>query len=147
MKSPEKIAASLAALVLTILLCCDCAHSNRGGTAETNGGKFYAVTADSTPFYRYGPQQGSGPDKTLPKDTLMTMIRSLFGYSNVKLTTGEEGFVAREDIRAAPAALVSAATATPTPARRDYSEPKPPSVESTPEVEPTPIPNPTPSGN
>lgn len=147
MKSLGKIAARLPALIVMVLLYCDCANSNRGGTAGTNGGKFDAVIADSSPFYRYGPQQDNGPDKRLPKDTLMTVIGSLFGYSKVKLTTGEQGFVASADIRAAPAALVSAATAKPTPALRNYPEPKFPSAESTPDIEPTPIPNSSPSDN
>ncbi len=29
---------------------------------------WYAVAAEQTPFYRYGPQQGSGPDMQLPHD-------------------------------------------------------------------------------
>jgi hypothetical protein len=147
MNSKRRSAALLPFLTAATVLCCACANPDVNGPSAAIAGRFFAVTADSTPFYHYGPQQSSGPDKKLSKDTLMTLIHSSFGYSNVKLITGEQGYVANEDIRAAPAALVSAATATPTPARRNYPEPEFPSAESTPEVEPTPIPNPSPPGN
>jgi hypothetical protein len=145
MESKVRIAPLL--LLAVIMLSCGCAKSNPARPVAANGEKFFAVTANSTPFYRYGPQQGSGPDKTLPKDTLMTLIRSSFGYSKVKLTTGEQGYVARDDIRVAPPALIAAAN---TPAessgahlRPDLAEPPfvaPP--DSLPEFEPTPIPSP-----
>lgn len=82
----------------------------------------------------------------------MTLIRPSFGYSKVKLTTGEQGYVASDDIRAAPPALIAAAN-TPTESsgvrlRPDFTDPRlitPP--ESLPEFEPTPIPNPPDSHN
>lgn len=77
------------------------------------GDKFYAVKAEKTAFFRYGPQQGSGADLQLPRDTLMTLIRPSFGYSKVHLTTGQDGYVASEDIRQAPPTLVAALTAPP----------------------------------
>jgi hypothetical protein len=152
MISKVRIAPLVSLLVAAIVLCCGCTKSNRARPAAANGGKFFAVTADSTPFYLYGPQQGSGADKTLPKDTLVTLIRSSFGYAKVKLTTGEQGYVARDDIRPAPPALIAAAN-TPTgsstvPSRPDFTDPgftTPP--ESLPEFEPTPIPNPPDSDN
>lgn len=98
---------------------------------------------NSSDFYRYGPQQGTGPDRKLPRDTLLTLIRSTFGYAKVKLTTGEEGYISSDDIRVAPEALVAALTATPTPtpAPVNYPEPKLPATE--PAFEPTPIPTPS----
>src|SRR4029077_8400130 len=90
-----------------------CAESNPNQATAANGGKFYAVITDSAPFYRYGPQQGNGPDMKLQKDRLMTLIRPSFGYCKVKLTTGEQGYVASDDIGPAPPALVAAATAPP----------------------------------
>lgn len=147
MKSKVRIAPLLSLLVALIMLSCGCAESNPARPVAANGGKLFAVTASSTSFYRYGPQQASGPDKTLPKDTLMTLIRSSFGYSKVKLTTGEEGYVARDDIRVAPPALIAAANAPAESSgvhlRRDFAEPPfIPPPDSLPEFEPTPIPSP-----
>ncbi len=69
----------------------------------------FAVISNSTSFYRYGPQQGNGPDQSLPKDTLMTLIRPSFGYSKVQLANGGgEGYVASEDIKPAPPTLLAA---------------------------------------
>jgi len=152
MKSKGRIAPLVSLLVAVTMVCCGCAKWNRARPAAANGEKFFAVTANSTPFYLYGPQQGSGADKTLPKDTLVTLIRSSFGYAKVKLTTGEQGYVARDDIRPAPPALIAAANAPTGPSgahlRPDLSDPRfiaPP--ESLPEFEPTPIPNPPDSDN
>ena len=72
-----------------------------------SGDKLYSVSTKRTPFYRYGPQQGNGADMQLQRDTLMTLIRPSFGYSKVHLMTGEEGYVASEDIHVAPAALIA----------------------------------------
>jgi hypothetical protein len=102
---------ALAICVLAVFVI-GCAGQN--GQTASNGGKFYAVTAEKAAFYKYGPQQGNGPDMELPKDTLMTVIRPSFGYCKVHLTSGQEGYIAREDIQVAPPALVAALTA-PTP--------------------------------
>lgn len=80
------------------------------------GTKYYAVTTEAAPFYRYGPQQGNGPDLRLPRNTLVTLIRPSFGYSKVQvLDSHQQGYVASEDIQVAPASLVASATATPPP--------------------------------
>lgn len=90
-----------------------CASAKRTSLKD-KGGKLFAVTADQTSFYRYGPQQGNGPDESLPKDTLMKLIRPSFGYCKVQLVTGDkEGYVASEDIKPAPPTLVAALTAPP----------------------------------
>jgi hypothetical protein len=135
------------ALFLTIIFDFGCAKSNPNASTAASIGKFYSVVPNTTDFYQYGPQQGNGPDKKLPRGTLVTVIRRSFGYAKVKLSTGDEGFVASEDIRVAPAELVAAANPTPTPAPRVYPEPTLPSLESTPAVEPTPIPAPPSSRN
>jgi len=75
--------------------------------------QFYAVSAEKAPFYKFGPQQGNGPDMQLPHNTLMTLIRPSFGYCKVHLNSGEEGYVASEDIKVASAELVAAANAPP----------------------------------
>jgi hypothetical protein len=124
--------------------------------ARRDSGKLFAVTAEKTPFFRYGPQQGSGPDMELPKDTLMTLIRPSFGYCKVHLTSGEEGYVSSEDIDVASPGLIAAVTTPPATATRpgreehfnlDSDDPRlsvPP--EELPEngPEPTPIPGTSP---
>jgi hypothetical protein len=79
------------------------------------GGKAYVVATEKTAFYRYGPQQGSGPDGELPKDTVVKLIRNSFGFSKVQVpSTGQQGFVASEDIMPATPTLL-AALSTPPP--------------------------------
>lgn len=78
-------------------------------------GDWYCVNTNQTPFYRYGPQQGNGPDQQLPRDSIMKVIRPSFGYVKVRLQSGTDGYVASEDIRPAPAALVAEKTAPPPP--------------------------------
>jgi len=95
------------------LLIAGCASSITQGTV----GNWYAVVTPQTAFYRYGPQQGTGPDSQLEKDSIMKVIRPSFGYVKVKLQDGESGYVANEDIRPAPASLVKEKLApSPTPA-------------------------------
>jgi hypothetical protein len=91
-----------------------CSTVHKITAADTKNGKLFAVASDEAPFYRYGPQQGNGPDEKLPKDTLMTLIRPSFGYCKVQLVAGaKEGYVASEDIKPAPPTLVAALTAPP----------------------------------
>ncbi|MBA2586214.1 MAG: hypothetical protein H0U99_06995 [Chthoniobacterales bacterium] len=90
-----------------------CAGGNHS-PLTANGGKLFSVTAQKTAFFKYGPQQGNGPDSELPRDTLVTLIRPSFGYSKVQLVNdGQQGFVASDDIKIAPATLVAALTAPP----------------------------------
>lgn len=112
----------------------------------------FAVTADSASFYRYGPQQGNGPDQFLPKDTLMTVIRPSFGYCKVQLLDGPEGYVASDDIRPAPPTLLAALN-PPEPDRAEENfdvssaEPPPPEDLPSPDLPATavePLPEPTP---
>jgi hypothetical protein len=113
------------------------------------------VSARKAQFFRYGPQQANGPDEKLPQGTLVTVIRPAFGYSKVHLLNGLEGYLASQDIQAAPPELVQAAT-NPNPSVTGTSEsnrqarfhhnivdprflpPPPPLPEDQPE--PTPIP-------
>jgi len=77
--------------------------------AAARNGKLFAVSSEQTSFYRYGPQQGNGADESLPKDTLMTLIRPSFGYCKVQLVSGnKEGYVASEDIKPASPTLLAA---------------------------------------
>ena len=102
---------------LAVLLVAGCASAIKPKLSGTTGG-WYSVAANQTPFYRYGPQQGNGPDMQLPRDSIMKVIRPSFGYVKVQLQDGENGYVASEDIRPAAAALVAEKLApppTPTP--------------------------------
>src|SRR3712207_3606823 len=83
--------------------------SSKTTSLKASGGKLFAVSSDETSFYRYGPQQGNGPDETLPKDTLMTLIRPSFGYCKVQLVgSAREGYGASEDIKPAPPTWIAA---------------------------------------
>lgn len=104
---------TLRALVLGLLCSLASACSSQeNAVAKAPSGKLFAVASEQTSFYRYGPQQGNGPDASLPKDTLMKLIRPSFGYCKVQLVTGnKEGYVASEDIQPAPPTLLAALNA------------------------------------
>jgi hypothetical protein len=95
------------------LLAGGCASSGKPKIFSGGTDSWYAVAANQTPFYRYGPQQAKGPDMQLPHDSIMKVIRPSFGYVKVKLQDGESGYVASEDIRLAAATLVAAKLAPP----------------------------------
>jgi len=123
--------------------------ANPTTSVAINGGKYYAVSAGHAAFYRYGPQQGNGPDQKLPHDTLVTVIQPTFGYCKVQLMSGEQGYVASEDIHPASAQLVAAATTKPsvTPtnrASRSRLNPNDPRLTTPPEPLPLDLPEPTP---
>ena len=141
----------LMAVALVSAVALSACSSSRSSLLRSSGGKLFAVTTPETSFYRYGPQQGNGPDESLPKDTLMTLIRPSFGYCKVKLVgTEKEGYVASEDIRPAPPTLIAALNQTnsPAPEQENFdmhaSEPPPPESLPDPDLppattEPTPL--------
>ncbi len=102
------------------LLAVGCASSGKPKVFSGGTDTWYAVTADQTPFYKYGPQQGSGPDMQLEHDSIMKVIRPSFGYVKVKLQDGASGYVASEDIRPAAPTLVAEKLAAA--ARSDASD-------------------------
>jgi hypothetical protein len=95
------------------LLAAGCASSIKLNALSGTTNTWYSVATNQTPFYRYGPQQGNGPDSQLPRDSIMKVIRPSFGYVKVQLQGGESGYVASEDIRPAPATLVAEKLAPP----------------------------------
>lgn len=114
----------LALSAATVLLFLGNACSSSKKTAQTTptstslltprNAKVFAVTADSAAFYRRGPQPGRQPDQMLPRETLVKLIRPSFGYSKVKLVaSGDEGYVATEDIKPASPTLLASASSTP----------------------------------
>src|SRR5436305_1197962 len=110
-----KVSSCVLGGILTLLAVCgtSCSTSDLGAPTAANTGKYYAVSVKAAEFFRYGPQQGNGPDQKLPQDTLVMLIRPSFGYSKVQLMNGEQGYVASQDIRAAPPEVVSAAMTPP----------------------------------
>src|SRR5439155_17407829 len=110
-----KVSSCVLGGILTLLAVCATSCSTSDSTAPTasNSGKYYSVSVKQAEFYLYGPQQASGPDRKLPQDTLVMLIRPPFGYSKVKLMNGRQGYVASQDIRAAPPEVVSAVTNRP----------------------------------
>ena len=102
------------------LLFGSCAGGNKAPQATTAAkpfpttSKLFAVTADSAAFFRHGPQAGRDPDQTLPRDTLLKLIRPSFGYSKVELvSSGQKGYISSEEIKPASSHLAAAATAPP----------------------------------
>jgi hypothetical protein len=66
------------------------------------------VSLDQASFYIYGPQQAGGPSRKLPINEGVMVLRKGFGYSQVRLSDEEVGYMANEDLQPAP----------PTPRRR-----------------------------
>ena len=110
MKTPRFVVLAFAGL-----LAVGCTSSLKTSVLSGTTGNWYSVAANQTPFYRYGPQQASGPDQQLPHDAIMKVIRPSFGYVKVQLQDGENGYVASEDIAPAAAALVAEKLAPPPP--------------------------------
>jgi hypothetical protein len=136
-------AALLLAFGLLAVAHFSCTELKVNGAGAATGETYYSVAVNSADFFHYGPQQDTGPDQRLPRDTLMRVTGRSFGYAKVKLMDGKAGYVASDDIHEAPASLVAAAFPTPTPARRVYPEPQLPPLEPEQDVEPTPIPSPS----
>jgi hypothetical protein len=105
-------------------------------TAKTNG-KLYAISVDSAAFFRRGPQAGREPDKKLSKETVVKLVRPSFGYCKVEIVeTGEQGYVASEEMRPATSDLLASASAakpnplqTPSTDSADSTESTQPPVE------------------
>jgi len=149
-----KVSSCVLGGILTLLAVCatSCSTSDLGAPTVSNSGKYYAVSVKQAAFYFYGPQQANGPDQKLPQDTLVMLIRPSFGYSKVKLMNGQQGYVATQDIRAAPPELVSAETTPPVSnetsrTRKFHFDPRllPPEPLPNDAPEPTPIPGAEPS--
>jgi hypothetical protein len=111
-----KLPLTIPALAVTAALFAGCNTIEKTRESLANTPKIYAVSTEAAAFYSHGPQQGNGPDRTLPRDTLVKLIRPSFGYSKVQVIgESQEGYVATEDIQVAPPSLVAKATATPPP--------------------------------
>ena len=105
----SRLAALAAVLLAATSVGCKTSNVARRLTAPV--GKIYAVSTDSTSFFRHGPQAGRDPDQRLPKDTLVKLIQPSFGYSKIELvTSGQTGYILTDDMRPASPASVAATT-------------------------------------
>jgi hypothetical protein len=105
----SRLLPAAAALVAIVFAGCSAtsktAHTT---TAAKRDAKLYVVSAESAAFFRHGPRAGRDPDKTLSKETVVKLIRPSFGYSKVELAaTGEQGYVASDEIRPSSSKLVA----------------------------------------
>jgi hypothetical protein len=102
------------ALALFPALVSGCRSADKPAQSTTKASRLFAVTVDSAAFFRHGPQEGRAPDLTLPRDTVVKLIRPSFGYSKVQVvSSGVQGYVASEEIRPASSTLLAAATIPP----------------------------------
>jgi hypothetical protein len=61
-------------------------------------GQYFEVTAEFTPFFKTGPGQARGPDLSLDRGRIVKMIKRGFGYSQIELENGSQGWVATSDL-------------------------------------------------
>jgi hypothetical protein len=123
------------AAALLALLLSGCSSASKPAVTTTTPAKkerqIYVVSTDTAAFFKRGPQSGREPDKTLPRETVVKLIRPSFGFAKVEIAeTGEQGYVSSEEIRPASSALIaSAATRKPDPLTTPSAESTPSSVE------------------
>jgi hypothetical protein len=101
-------------VALLASLSIGCSNTNKPAVTTTSTAKngLFVVSVDSAAFFKRGPQAGRDPDKTLPKETVVKLIRPSFGYSKVELAaTGEQGYVSSDEIRPAGSALIASVSA------------------------------------
>ena len=102
----------LPALSLVALFFGACSNANK--TTQTTkpsakrDAKLFVVSVESAAFFRRGPQTGREPDRSLTRETVVKLIRPSFGFSKVEIAaTGEQGYVASEEIRPASSNLIA----------------------------------------
>lgn len=84
------------------------------------GTERYMVTAMRTPFYRYGPAQGTGADSVLENGARVTLLYRSYGFSRVMLDNGISGYVSTDAIAPVP----PAPRPSPTPISKRSSRPQ-----------------------
>jgi hypothetical protein len=105
-----------AAVTLALLsaLLAGCKSADKPTQGSTKATRLFAVTSDSAAFFRRGPREGRDPDLTLPKDTVVKLIRPSLGYSKIEVVaSGQQGYIASDEIRPASPTLLAAATTSP----------------------------------
>jgi hypothetical protein len=112
---PYYLRIALALAFLPALLT-GCRSANKPAQSTTKATRLFAITVDSAAFFRHGPRQGLEPDQKLPRDTVVKLIRTSFGFSKIQIvSSGVQGYVASEEIRPASSTLLAAATTPPQP--------------------------------
>lgn len=89
-------------LLGVMVLCAALFSAGCAGREDAQIGSLYRVSSDNTPFYLFGPQQGTGPDQNLRDGTLVTLVNRGFGFSEVELNDGRTGFVPTANLELAP---------------------------------------------
>ena len=84
-------------------------------TKQVKVGSRYVVSTPKAAFYKYGPAQSFGPDTTLTKGTVVTMLESTWGFCHVMTDSGLSGYISSDDVKPAPAQAVAAAIPAPKP--------------------------------
>jgi hypothetical protein len=120
----SRILPALSLVALFLGACSDASKTAQmNKPAAKSDAKLFAVSVESAAFFRHGPQAGRDPDKTLPRETVVKLIRPSFGFSKVQIAaTGEQGYVASEEISPASSKLIASLSA-PKPNR--FAEPSP----------------------
>ena len=100
-------------ILITAPIFSGCAlfSSHAPASAAKSKGDLFIVTAEQTAFYRHQPKKERKPDQEIARDTLVTVIRHRFGYSKVRLATGQQGFVANDALVRASNTLVGGSDA------------------------------------
>ncbi|MBU3664708.1 MAG: hypothetical protein FGM15_02350 [Chthoniobacterales bacterium] len=69
---------------------------------STNFAGDMEVVTDYASFFRLGPQQAGGADRSLRLKDRVMLLRKEFGYSRVQLEDDQVGYMANEDIKPVP---------------------------------------------
>jgi hypothetical protein len=134
-RNPTK---GLALLVRSVAASCALLWVAACATDNAPRGSQFVISTPSAAFYKNGPaeqfdfaqhtfanyitEQQVGPDFRLPKGTHLTMVKREFGYSRVMTDNGVAGYVANEELQAAPAPAVAQTAPTNTRTGRSYRE-------------------------
>jgi hypothetical protein len=89
---------AVAAVVLLVVAGCETTPLE---PSENFTGDMVVVT-DYASFYRLGPQQAGGANRSLRTGDRVMLLRKEFGYSRVQLEDDQVGYMANEDIQSAP---------------------------------------------
>ena len=88
---------------MSILFNTACSTSAPPPPSSAAGPVRYMVTADTTPFYKYGPAQANGADMQLKKGREVVMLERHYGYSRVQVADGgDAGYISTDDIAPSP---------------------------------------------
>jgi hypothetical protein len=91
-------AAQLSSASLLIAAASVCLGCQQAGPKTDH----YVVKSAKSEFYKYGPAQANGADLAIQRGTAVTMVRRDFGFSQIRLEDGTIGYVATDDLKAAP---------------------------------------------